>query len=283
MSILSKFAKLGEDRLSFKHGEESEYDSKRFRPRKALEKFEKLISRFEPAQIATRFLNSLMPVPEVMAPNVNTGLSVTPITANDITVTGYAVSTASSYDPGLLSAAANANVEVGFDLSGAAYQSLINGMLSRANAGDLQVATQVDPLATYSVQFGFSIIGLSLGLVPTFRNSSFGWEGAFQVFDSVTGQGSMAYGWTGKVDNPLNSGEVLALIAASGTRPSTAQATFNQPPATTALPQQIVAFEYVENFIGQTPSNLWPPVVNGIPFDPIPASQVFTPASFSVV
>ena len=282
MSFLSKFAKIGEDRLSFNHREEPEYDSKRFRPRKALEKFEKLISRFEPAQIATRFLNSLMPVPEVMAPNVNTGLGVTPITANDITITGYAVSTASSFDPGF-SATAIANVEVGFDLSGAAYQSLINGMLSRANAGALQVATQVDPLATYSVQFGFSIGGTSRGFVPTFRNSSFVWEGAFQVFDSVTGQGSMAYGWTGTVDNPLNSGEVLALIAASGTRPSTAQATFNQPPATTALPQQIVAFEYVENFIGQTPSNLWPPVVYGTPFDPIPANQTFTPASFPAV
>ena len=282
MSFLSKFAKIGEDRLSFNHREEPEYDSKRFRPRKALEKFEKLISRFEPAQIATRFLNSLMPVPEVMAPNVNTGLGVTPITANDITITGYAVSTASSFDSGV-SATAIANVEVGFDLSGAAYQSLINGMLFRANAGALQIATQVDPLATYSVQFGFSILGLSPGSVPTFRNSTFRWEGAFQVFDSVTGQGSMAYGWTGTVDNPLNSGEVLALIAASGTRPSTAQATFNQPPATTALPQQIVAFEYVENFIGQTPSNLWPPVVNGIPFDPIPANQTFTPASFPVV
>ncbi|MCS5705194.1 hypothetical protein NZK27_03210 [Synechococcus sp. FGCU-3] len=282
MSFLSKFAKIGEDRLSFNQREEPEYDSKRFRPRKALEKFEKLISRFEPAQIATRFLNSLMPVPEVMAPNVNTGLGVTPITANDITITGYAVSTASSFSPGI-SVTANANVEVGFDLSGAAYQSLINGMLSRANAGALQVATQVDPLATYSVQFGFSIGGNSRGPFPTFRNSSFVWEGAFQVFDSVTGQGSMAYGWTGRVDNPLNPGEVLALIAASGTRPSTAQATFNQPPATTALPQQIVAFEYVENFIGQTPSNLWPPVVYGTPFDPIPANQTFTPASFPAV
>jgi len=282
MSFLSKFAKIGEDRLSFNHGEEPEYDSKRFRPRKALEKFEKLISRFEPAQIATRFLNSLMPVPEVMAPNVNTGLGVTPITANDITVTGYAVSTASSYNPAL-GIEAIANVEVGFDLSGAAYQSLINGMLSRANAGALQVATQVDPLAAYSVQFGFSIAGGLAELGPAFRNSSFVWEGAFQVFDSVTGQGSMAYGWTGTVHSPLNSGEVLALIAASGTRPSTAQATFNQPLDTTALPQQIVAFEYVKNFIGQTPSSLWPPVVNGIPFDPIPANQTFTPASFPVV
>lgn len=282
MSFLSKYTKIGEDRLDFKHGEESEYGSKRFRPRKALEKFEKLISRFEPAQIATRFLNSLMPVPEAMVPVVNTGLGVTPITANDITVTGYAVSTTSSLSLGL--PAAIANVEVGFDLSGAAYQSLINGMLFRANAGNLQVATQVDPLATYSVQFGFSIEGvLGVRAGASLATSSFGWAGAFQVFDSVTGQGSMAYGWTGRVESPSNLGEVLTLIAASGTRPSTAQATFSQPLATTALPQQVVALEYVANFIGQTPANAWPPIIYGIPFDPIPANQTFAPASFPVV
>jgi hypothetical protein len=276
MSLFSKYATAGQDRLNFKHGEESEYAVKRFRPRKALEKFEKLISRFEPAQLATRFLNSLMPVPEAMVPSVNAGLGVTPITANDITVTGYAVATGVIPTSGFPISVAN--VEVGFDLSGTAYQSLINGMLLRANAENLQGATQVDPLATYSVQFGFSIETVAVG----FRQS-FGWSGAFQVFDSVTGQGSMAYGWTGGVESPSNLGQVLALIAASGTRPSTAQATFSQPSATSALPQQIVALEYVTNFIGQAPSNTWPPIIYGTPFDPIPANPTFAPASFPAI
>ena len=277
MSLFSKYTTASEDRLNFKHSEESEYAVKRFRPRKALEKFEKLISRFEPAQLATRFLNSLMPVPEVTFPFVNAGLGVTPITANDITVTGYAVATGVIPTSGFPISVAN--VEVGFDLSGAAYQSLINGMLLRANAENLQGATQVDPLATYSVQFGFSIETIVVG----FRQS-FGWSGAFQVFDSVTGQGSMAYGWTGRLESPSNLVEVLTLIAASGTRPtSTAQATFNQPFATGALPQQIVALEYVTNFIGQSPSNTWPPIIYGTPFDPIPANQTFAPASFPAI
>ena len=276
MNLFSKYTTAGEDRLNFKHSEESEYAVKRFRPRKALEKFEKLISRFEPAQLATRFLNSLMPVPEAMVPRVNAGLGVTPITANDITVTGYAVATSVVNRSPYVSVA---NVEVGFDLSGSAYQSLINGMLLRANAENLQGATQVDPLATYSVQFGFSIETIAVG----FRQS-FGWSGAFQVFDSVTGQGSMAYGWTGRLESPSNLVEVLTLIAASGTRPtSTAQATFNQPFATGALPQQIVALEYVTNFIDQSPSNTWPPIIYGTPFDPIPANQTFAPVDFSAV
>jgi len=228
-------------------------------------------------------MNSLMPVPEQMVPSVTPALGVTPITANDITVTGYAVST-SSISTGFGLPVAIANVEVGFDLSGAAYQSLINGMLLRANAGNLQGATQVDPLATYSVQFGFSIEGVTgVRARPSFPNSSFGWAGAFQVFDSVTGQGSMAYGWTGGVESPSNLGEVLTLIAASGTRPSTAQATFSQPSATSALPQQIVALEYVTNFIGQAPSNTWPLIIYGTSFDPIPANPTFAPASFSAI
>lgn len=283
MSFLSKYAKTSEDRLNFKHSEESEYDSKRFRPRKALEKFEKLISRFEPVQLATRFLNSLLPDPGQMVTSSNAALGVTPITANDITVTGFAVST-SSISTGFGVPAAIANVEVGFDLPGAAYQSLINGMLLRANSVNLQGATQVDPLTTYSVQFGFSIEGVTIGPAGgIFLNSSFAWAGAFQVFDSVTGQGSMAYGWTGGVESPSNRGEVLTLIAASGTRPSTAQATFSQPSATSALPQQIVALEYVTNFIGQAPSNIWPPINYGTPFDPIPANPTFAPASFSAI
>lgn len=224
-----------------------------------------------------------MPVPEVMAPYVGAGagLGVTPFTANDITVTGYAVATSviPLISPIGASFISVANVEVGFDLSGTAYQSLINGMLLRANAENLQGATQVDPLATYSVQFGFSIESFTDG----FRQSV-GWLGAFQVFDSVTGQGSMAYGWTGGLESPSNLVEVLTLIAASGTRPtSTAQATFNQPFATGALPQQIVALEYVTNFIGQSPSNTWPPIILGTPFDPIPANQTFAPVDFSAV
>ncbi len=220
-----------------------------------------------------------------MAPSVNAvaGIGVTPPTIpNDITLTGYAV------EAGVIPIYGDServtNIEVGFDLSGRAYQLLLNRMLLRANAGDLQVATQVDPLTTYSVQFGFSIEGVTIGPARgIFLKSSFAWAGAFQVFDSVTGQGSMAYGWTGGVESPSNLGEVLTLIAASGTRPSTAQATFSQPSATSALPQQIVALEYVTNFIGQAPSNTWPPDIYGTPFDPIPANPTFAPASFSAI
>ena len=129
-------------------------------------------------------------------------------------------------------------------------------MLLRANAGNLLVATQVDPPATYNVQFDFSIERISFG--ATFQDESFGWAGAFQVFDSVTGQGSMAYGWTGVVESPSNLVEVLTLIAASGTRRSAAKATFSQPPANDALPQPIAALEYVRNFISQTPSDTCP-------------------------
>ena len=283
MSFLSKYAKASEDRLNFKYSEKSEYFGMKFRPIKALEKFEKLISRSAPAQLATRFFNSLMPVPEAMVPYVNAGagLEVTPITANDITVTGYAVAAGVIPIDGF--PVPVTSIEVGFDLSGKAYQSLLNGMLLRANAGNLQVATQVDPLATYNVQFGLSTERLSSAKNPTLQEESFGWSGAFQVFDSVTGQGSMAYGWTGKAIQPSNIVELLTLFAASGTRPSAAQATFSQPPATDALPQQIVALEYVTNFIGQTPSNTWPPIIYGTPFDPIPANQTFAPVDFSAV
>ena len=229
-----------------------------------------------------------MPVPEAMFPSVNAGagLGVTPITANDITVTGYAVESGVIPIDGF--PVPVTSIELGFDLSGRAYQSLLIGMLLRANAGNLQVATQVDPLATYNVQFGFSIERISEFITPALQLESFGWSGAFQVFDSVTGQGSMAYGWTGGLVGPSNIVELLTSIVASGTRPtSTAQSniipTFRQPLATDALPQQIVALEYVTNFIGQTPSITWPPIIYGTPFDPIPANQTFAPVDFSAI
>jgi hypothetical protein len=283
MSFLSKYSKEGAGRLKFNHSEEYEYDDKRFRPGKVAERLEKLISRLDPAQIATRFLNSFMPDPVSMIPGaIAPPLSVTPITANDITVTGYAVTTT------VQSAGSNpyaaANLEVGFDLIGTAYQSLINGMLIRANATGLQTGTPVDPQATYRVEFGFSIVGMPIG----FNRIGYGWQGAFQVFDSITGQerGSMAYGWTGEVTNPSNPGELLALIVASGTRPSTTGATFYQPLATNAWSQQVVAEEYVQNFIQPSPSNFshtWPPNNgNGNAFDPIPGNALFAPTSFPV-
>jgi hypothetical protein len=291
MNFFSRYAAVGEDSLNFKYSKKSEYVGKNFRPIKALEKFEKLISRSAPAQLATRVFNSLIPVPEVMAPSVNAvaGIGVTPPTIpNDITLTGYAV------EAGVIPIDGEStrvtNIEVGFDLSGRAYQLLLNRMLLRANAGDLQVATQVDPLTTYNVQFGFSIERNSRFTNLPLKDQIFDWSGAFQVFDSVTGQGSMAYGWTGGLVGPSNIVELLTSIVASGTRPtSTAQSniipTFRQPLATDALPQQIVALEYVTNFIGQTPSITWPPIIYGTPFDPIPGNPTFAPVDlkFSLV
>ena len=260
-----------------------EFEDKKFSPAKLLKKFEKLLTNIDPAQLASRFLNSFMPTAGAgMLPNVTPGLGVTPITASDITVTGYAVTTTSGLSG--LTPTAVANVEVGFDLTGTAYQSLINGMLLRANPGNLQVATQVNPQASYRVEFGFSILGEYNSLT---RRSNFLWQGAFQVFDPITGigpeQGSMAYGWTGSAYAQSNLGEALALVVASGTRPSTTGATFNQPLATNALPQQIVAELYVQNFIGQAPTHTWPPGNgNGNAFDPIPGNALFAPTSFPV-
>lgn len=261
-----------------------EFEDKKFSPAKLLKKFEKLLTNIDPAQLASRFLNSFMPNPVSMIPGaIGPVLSVTPITPNDITVTGYAVTTTSG--PIGVKTTAIANVEVGFDLTGTAYQSLINGMLLRANAGNLQVPTQVNPQASYRVEFGFSILG-EYNL--DFRSSNFAWQGAFQVFDPITGigpeQGSMAYGWTGSAYDQSNLGEALTLVVASGTRPSTTGATFNQPLATNALPQQIVAELYVQNFIGQAPTHTWPPGNgNGNAFDPIPTNPAFVPTNLPIV
>ena len=60
-----------------------------------------------------------MPVPEAMALRaVNAGLGVTPITASDITVTGYEVTTSVLSRRPYVSVA---NIEVELDLSGTAY------------------------------------------------------------------------------------------------------------------------------------------------------------------
>ena len=264
-----------------------EFEDKKFSPAKLLKKFEKLLTNIDPAQLASRFLNSFMPTAGAgMLPNVTPALGVTPITASDITVTGYAVTTTSGrIDSGRIGPYAVANVEVGFDLTGTAYQSLINGMLLRANAGSLQVATQVNPQASYRVEFGFSSLG---DYNLDFRQSNFRWQGAFQVFDPITGigpeQGSMAYGWTGSAYDQSNLGEALTLVVASGTRPSTTGATFNQPLETNALPQQIVAELYVQNFIGQPPTQTWPPGNgNGNAFDPIPTNPAFVPTNLPIV
>ena len=289
--------------FSSENNERWELKDEKFRPTKLLEKFEKLLSNIEPAQLASRFLNSFMPQMAPVKPVVGTGLAVSPVTTNDITVTAFqSEAFAPPAQVGFITTAnAWLNLEIGFDLTGTAYQSLINGMLASAKVSPNtlpidpisgQPISQIDTSHTYHVEFGLSAL-ISRTITPSTISIAYGWQGAIQVRDNITGQASMGYGWSvqGNTDLVvLNQRQIGGLILGSGASPTVVNAlpgrsvvSFFQPAYASTpnnIPQQEVASLYVQNVLHQTPTLGWPPYFNeSTAFDPIPTQPAFVPVT----
>ena len=287
--------------FSWDNHERWELEDEKFRPAKLLKKFDKLLTNIDPAQLASRFLNSFMP--QMAKPVVGTGLAVSPVTTNDITVTAFqSEAFAPPAQVGFITTAnAWLNLEIGFDLTGTAYQSLINGMLASAKVSPNtlpidpisgQPISQIDTSHTYHVEFGLSAL-ISTTITPRGTSIDYGWLGAIQVFDKITGQASMGYGWSaqGQTDAVvLNQRQIAGLILGSAASPTIANSlpgrsvvTFFQPAYTSTpnnIPQQEVASLYVQNVLYQTPTLGWPPSLSASkPFDPIPSQAAFVPVT----
>lgn len=291
------------------HHDRPERAGRRFRPERAVEKLNKLIARIDPEQLASRFLNGLMGpfkgqrdgdgARAELAAEIDGGK----IRANDIKVTGFQVVSDVQSQPQADSlpgfALGTSKLELSFQLSGRAYQSLIQGMLAKANVDPSTldpIVTAIDAKQSFDVQLGLT----SAFLLDQNRNFDFAWQGAMQVFDSVSGQGSMGYGWSASGTATSADAQTLARLvpfilytATTGKLPAASPTFFpttpffTQPAVSTTpspgtIPQQQVASLYVQNVIGKTPEIGWPP--SGVPvntaFDPIPTNPTFTPAVF---
>lgn len=155
----------------------------------------------DPLRQAIDLLNNLIRGAGGKGPSTQ---AVSPIRPKDVTLISYA---SNSLVAGRVlsggQGTAGGNAEVSFEITGAAYQRLINGMVARAGSPLLPPgAAQVNADDVYLVQYGQSAIYNRIN--PSEIAS---WQGAFQIFqvvDTITGtvqKGSMGYGWAGSVEN----------------------------------------------------------------------------------
>lgn len=218
--------------------------------------------------------------------------AVSPIRPKDVTLISYA---ANSLVAGKVlsggSGTAIGNAEVSFEITGAAYLRLINGMVARSGSPVLPPgAAQVNADNVYTVQYGLTANYNRVNAIETAN-----WQGGFQVFqvvDTITGtvqEGSMGYGWDGSVGSATLTLPLTRSLAKEILKtPITGSDSFFYQPTTAGttaqVPQQPVALAYVQNVIGQTPSTDWPMAsafTAGL-FDPIPTSTAFVPTDFGI-
>ena len=143
----------------------------------------------------------------------------------------------------------------------------------------------------YTVQLGLSVQlnVFYLGIAEA------AWQGAFQVVDKITGQGSLGYGWEGSIIGENFYQATKSKVASKVAKQILASpvtgynSDFYQPTTlgtADQVPQQPVALAFVQNVIGQTPNTTWPmtSLLQGSgPFDPIPGADTpFVPTSFGV-
>ena len=249
---------------------------------------ERAFTRIDPLRLASQFLNGLIGAPA--GPGV--GVARPTITANQLSLTGFGVnrfSFGTQSTPSIWSGQ-GANVEISVNISGGVYQTLLNGMLAKAAInGPVSVPTdvsQVDPNGIYSVQLGLTA-GISFNS-DLLGQPELGWQGAFQIFDAVTGSGSLGYGWKGNALTRLGPNGQTSLISqlVEG-QLSAANSDFVQPSSVGTfgqVPQQQVAAVFVQNYVGETPINTWPMSnATGGVFDPIVgAKSPFQPTNFGI-
>ena len=233
------------------------------------------LSSIAPRKLAQKFLNSLTDTPGVKgAPRIN---------RSQITVIDYGYST-KTRAPDPYEEYAVGNAEISFTIPGSTYQSLINAMLSKANASNLDPTVSiVDASHPYRIELGLSVGAQIDRWSLTYSD---GWQGAAQIFDAVTGAGSMGYGWRG-TQAPGRPLSVYDPIISAAKSTDSYIADFVQPSANGTIsnvPQQQVARLYVQNYLGQSPTTLWPPNRFGSTdsFNPIPTNPAFTPTDFGI-